>query len=275
MPENSTHQGERQSRVLARAERIVEAARDLLADPNNIEIRRRYMQRVFNLDRAAEAWVELGDRSSQEAAGEPVPEDVAAYNVRFDAANEAGQEIYTEAFWHGWMWARDPNFEDEEGMREEYNRSLDGMVLGEGWEGCRDAFLKRLPLAAVDQPANRYALEALGESTGAQAVIRGGKIEISIDVAALPVIVSGSCAAADVMSGLWKVTDPATFAKEVCRSLNDENEIGTTPVHVMFDNAFMHAIEQGAEGIEEATEEEFEAETAVLLARAAPAGEKG
>lgn len=93
----------------------------------------------------------------QEGAGEPVAEDVAAYNERFDAADEAGQEIYNEAFWHGWMWARDPNFEDEEGMREEFNRGIDGVVLGEGWEGCRDAFLKRLPLVAVDAsppPAN-------------------------------------------------------------------------------------------------------------------------
>lgn len=63
MPEHSASNASRQTQALARAERIVEAARNLLADPdNNMEIRRRYMQRVFNLDRAAEAWVALADQ---------------------------------------------------------------------------------------------------------------------------------------------------------------------------------------------------------------------
>lgn len=96
-------------------------------------------------------------------------------------------------------------------------------------------------------------------STGAQAVIRDGKIEISIDIDALPGIVSGSCATC-ALTGFWKVTDPAEFAKEVCHALNDEREDGTTRVHMMFDSAFAHAIEQGAEGIEEVDEDEFEEE---------------
>lgn len=96
-------------------------------------------------------------------------------------------------------------------------------------------------------------------STGAQAVVRDGKIEISIDVDALPMIVSGSCATCS-LQGTWKVTDAEAFAKEVCRSLNDEREDGTTRVHLMFDGAFAHAIDQGAEGIEPVTEAEFEIE---------------
>ena len=91
---------------------------------------------------------------ASQGAGEPVADDVAVYNKRFDAADEAGQEIHAEAFWQGWMWARDPNFEDEEGMREEFNRGIDGVVLGEAWEACREAFFKRLPLAALDQPTS-------------------------------------------------------------------------------------------------------------------------
>lgn len=104
-------------------------------------------------------------------------------------------------------------------------------------------------------------------STGAQAVIKDGKIEISIDIDALPQIVFGSCCS-DGMDGLWKVTDPAVFAAEVCRALNDEREDGTTRVHIMFDGAFMHAIEQGAEGIEEVGEDEFEEESARMAAEA-------
>lgn len=39
------------------------------------------------------------------------------------------------------------------------------------------------------------------------------------------------------------------FANEVWRELVREQEDGTTPVHVLFDNAFNEACEQGAEGI--------------------------
>ena len=109
------------------------------------------------------------------------------------------------------------------------------------------------------------------DSTGAKAVIRNGKIEISIDVDALPVIVSGSCCfSGGLLGGLWKVTDAAVFAKEVCSSLNREREDGTTRVHIMFDEAFEHAIDQGAEGIESVTEAEFEAETRRLREEAPP-----
>lgn len=97
--------------------------------------------------------------------------------------------------------------------------------------------------------------------TGARAELRQGKLEISIAIDALPVIVSGSCMSS-TMDGLWRVTDPGLFAKEVCHALNNEREDGTTRVHLMFDAAFMHAIEQGAEGIEEVSEAEFEADAA-------------
>lgn len=103
-------------------------------------------------------------------------------------------------------------------------------------------------------------------STGAEAVIEDGKIIISIDVDALPLIVSGSCAVSDGLRGLWKVTDAAAFAEDVCVSLNREREDGSTMVHMMFDRAFDHAIDQGAEGIESVTEDEFEAEAARLQA---------
>lgn len=100
-------------------------------------------------------------------------------------------------------------------------------------------------------------------STGAQAKIADGLLVISIEVAALPLIVSGSCAAHG-LHGLWKVTDAEVFAKEVCHALNAEREDGTTRVHLMFDGAFDHAIDQGAEGIEACTDPEFEAEAARL-----------
>jgi hypothetical protein len=51
--------------------------------------------------------------------------------------------------------------------------------------------------------------------------------------------------------GRFKVTDPATFAKEVERVLNHESEDGSTRLTRMLDAAVLEAIEQGAEGVEE------------------------
>lgn len=42
--------------------RIAEAARTLLADPNNMEARTQYMRRVFNIDWSAAAIVSAADR---------------------------------------------------------------------------------------------------------------------------------------------------------------------------------------------------------------------
>ena len=117
-----------------------------------------------------------------------------------------------------------------------------------------DAYMKDNPMEAHAADEDR-----VGEATGAKAVIRDEQIVISIDVDALPGILSGSIATNSV-AGLFKVSDPIAFAKEVCGALNAENEDGTTRVHMMFDSAFNHAIDQGAEGVEEITEDEFEAD---------------
>lgn len=49
----------------------------------------------------------------------------------------------------------------------------------------------------------------------------------------------------------WYVSDPAAFAAEVARQLENEEEDGTTPVHRMLDAAALEALEQGADGVEE------------------------
>ena len=51
--------------------------------------------------------------------------------------------------------------------------------------------------------------------------------------------------------GLYNVTDHAAFAKELVRTLNHESEDGSTRLTKMLDEAVEHAIEYGAEGIEE------------------------
>lgn len=121
-------------------------------------------------------------------------------------------------------------------------------------------------------------LGAIG-STGAEAVIDWWRIEISIDVSALPVILSGSLAVRNA-DPLYRVTDAHAFAAELVLALNHEDEDGSTVVHKMFDAAMDEAIDQGAEGVEEIDEEAFEAEIARLLrgltpGLSGPASEQG
>ncbi|QOT75070.1 hypothetical protein [Cupriavidus basilensis] len=49
---------------------------------------------------------------------------------------------------------------------------------------------------------------------------------------------------------LVEVTDPLEWAEAVVDALTEEEEDGTTRINRMFDDAFKHASEQGAEGIE-------------------------
>lgn len=92
--------------------------------------------------------------------------------------------------------------------------------------------------------------------TGGQAVIEDGNIVIRVPIDALQTVIDGATA----LNGLyerWLITDKDVFAAEVVRSINDEDEQGTTPFHKMFDRAMSHAIDQGAQGIEEHPEQEF------------------
>jgi hypothetical protein len=95
-----------------------------------------------------------------------------------------------------------------------------------------------------------------------EAKIEGDDIVIRLYVGTLPVIVSGGWAC-NALPPL-KVTDSGEFAKELCRSLNREDDEGTTPIHRLIDKSVLHAVEQGAFGIEEISEEEAEKLSASL-----------
>jgi len=185
--------------------------------------------------------------------------------------------------------------DSEADAREQWNRRPSTIQTGDAAQRVRDILYRDFPgdtpigktaadiLAALASPPgtdsgsfSQAKIPTEGQeaavvgdplpATGARAEIRNGQIVISIDVDDLPIIVSGSCATYS-LHGLWKVTDAEAFAEDVCGSLNAEKEDGTTRVHIMFDGAFNHAIDQGAEGIEPVTEPEFEAE-ALRLRRA-------
>lgn len=83
--------------------------------------------------------------------------------------------------------------------------------------------------------------------------IADGRLCISIGVSALcHAATSGPyfdsiCAESDQEI---TITDEDVFAKEIVRELHQEEENGTTLVHLMLDKAAERAVESGAEGIE-------------------------
>lgn len=88
------------------------------------------------------------------------------------------------------------------------------------------------------------------------AVIEDGVIVIRLPVANLPAVVEGAWLASGI-DIRYKVIDPVAFAKALCVELNQEDESGSTRIHKMFDRAIDEAINQGAEGIEEHSNQEF------------------
>jgi acyl dehydratase len=65
-----------------------------------------------------------------------------------------------------------------------------------------------------------------------------------------------------------EVTDAKLFGRELVRALQDEEEDGTTPIHLMLDAAVMSAIENGAEGIQTGDDKLDELQRARRLAAA-------
>jgi hypothetical protein len=83
-----------------------------------------------------------------------------------------------------------------------------------------------------------------------EAVIEGGNIVIRVPLEALQTVLDGSNPMYAIAER-YRIVDGDTFAKEVCRAVNREDERGDTPFHKMFDEAMEYAISQGCEGLEE------------------------
>ena len=47
-----------------------------------------------------------------------------------------------------------------------------------------------------------------------------------------------------------RITDAKAFARDVARALNAEDDLGATPIHRLFDAAFVQAIEDGSMAVE-------------------------
>jgi hypothetical protein len=76
------------------------------------------------------------------------------------------------------------------------------------------------------------------------------KIVVELPIRSLKVITRGGPYGNEI-----KITDSKIFAKELVRTLNDEEEDGTTAIHRMIDSAIFKAYENGAEGIEEVVDD--------------------
>lgn len=84
-----------------------------------------------------------------------------------------------------------------------------------------------------------------------EAFIERGVIVIRLPIENLPVVLQ---ATPNIGEGepWFKITDIEAFAKDLLYELNQEDEIGNTRVHRMFDEAILEAINQGADGVEDA-----------------------
>lgn len=89
-------------------------------------------------------------------------------------------------------------------------------------------------------------VEFIHPDTLGRAIIEDGYIVIRVKIEYLPVIMSCLPALED-----FKITDVNKFAEGLCVELNDEDDDGTTPIHLLFDKAIEEAINMGAEGVEE------------------------
>lgn len=88
--------------------------------------------------------------------------------------------------------------------------------------------------------------------------VEDGEFRISVGIETVLAVCGGELIASDDYSnpGMFRVTDTDKFAKDVLRELNREKEDGTTPVHLLFDEALTEAVESGSEHVQEVDEDE-------------------
>lgn len=79
--------------------------------------------------------------------------------------------------------------------------------------------------------------------------VSNGVLTISIGVGLLAFAVQATSVSGWPQD--WYITDPVAFAEELARTLESEEEDGTTPVHRMLDAAATETLEQGAESVNE------------------------
>ncbi len=92
---------------------------------------------------------------------------------------------------------------------------------------------------------------AEGQRPISEAYIDAGYITIRVPLDTLPIAFKASPANVldDEGDPKYRVINIANFAESVVRRLNEEEEDGTTLIHIAFDAAFEQVLEQGDEGL--------------------------
>lgn len=70
------------------------------------------------------------------------------HNAVFDPANDALGGAFKDGFREGWLFAKDPGFEDREELEAEYQRAVD-IAPSECWDAYRSHYFSMLPLATI------------------------------------------------------------------------------------------------------------------------------
>jgi hypothetical protein len=79
--------------------------------------------------------------------------------------------------------------------------------------------------------------------------VRDGRLEITIGIEALAIAIKVGLIEGYNLETDPTITDIPAAADAIVDALSNEDELGATMVHFMFDQAARHAVEQGAAGI--------------------------
>lgn len=143
----------------------------------------------------------------------------------------------------------------EAGVIEETLRRMAAAIPSEKKGLPLEEFEKHLrgEPSALDKPAPVSAIAPLQDDVPLKCAVVNGSIQFVIGQKVLAHATNICPGLYDAMKdrGLYHVTDPAAFAVEVAKVLNEESEDGSTRLTKMMDEAVEHAINWGAEGVEE------------------------
>lgn len=140
--------------------------------------------------------------------------------------------------------ARNPHGEASPGAR-------DFMMTSDSLDEVA-AMLRRRIIANTYVAKHVATAVAPPREQGLAVEIIDGRLFVSIGVDALMVAVKGGPTWSDQEEEErgWVISDPDGFAADIVHELEDEEEDGTTLVHVMLDAAIERAVEQGSLNID-------------------------
>lgn len=92
----------------------------------------------------------MSDRDKTRAPKALMTVSVEQHNAAFDPANDALGGAFKDGFREGWLFAKDPGFEDRKELEEDYPLEVD-IAPAECWDAYRSHYFAMLPLAAIPE----------------------------------------------------------------------------------------------------------------------------